>query len=73
MDMQSSPKVRHIKKQKEERKMSTATSKMKFIKATPSVSGRFAKEVVYEALRKPSETSVKRNKDASMLLKKLRG
>lgn len=53
--------------------MSTATLKIKPIKATPSVSGSFAKEVICEALRKPSEISITRNKNASVLLKKLRG
>lgn len=51
----------------------TATLKIKPIKATPSVSGIYAKEVVLEAFAKPSEDSIKRNQDASNLLKKLRG
>lgn len=50
-----------------------STIKIKPIKATPSVSGSFAKDIISEAFRKPSESSIKRNVAASALLKKLRG
>lgn len=35
--------------------------------------GRYIKEIIKEATRKPSENAIKRNKMASDLVKKLRG
>lgn len=49
------------------------TIKIKPIKATPAVEGRYAKEIIKEAMRKPSESAVKRNMAASELVRKLRG
>jgi len=53
--------------------MGAVNIKMKPIKATPTVTGQFAEEIIKEAFRKPSESSIKRNVAASALLKKLRG
>ncbi len=50
-----------------------ATVKIKPIKATPEVSGKYAKEIISEALMQPSQRCIDRNKAASELLKKLRG
>lgn len=48
------------------------TIKVKPIKATPEVSGKYAKEIIAEALLQPSPKCIERNKAASDLLKKLR-
>ncbi len=48
-------------------------AKIKPIKATPAVSGKYAKSVISEAMSKPSEKAITRNINASRLLKKVRG
>lgn len=53
-------------------KMTTAL-KIKPIKATPAVEGKFAKDIIKEALCRPSKSAVKRNIAASELVRKLRG
>lgn len=50
-----------------------ATVTVKPIKATPVVSGKFAKDILKEALSKPSESAIARNKKAQDLVRKLRG
>lgn len=47
--------------------------KVKPIKATPAVEGKYAKDIIKEAFAKPSADAVKRNEMASALVKKLRG
>ncbi|OGO78330.1 MAG: hypothetical protein A2Y23_04855 [Clostridiales bacterium GWB2_37_7] len=51
----------------------TTTIKIKPIKATPAVEGKFAKDIIKEAFSKPSESAIKRNIAASALVRKLRG
>jgi hypothetical protein len=50
-----------------------ATVTVKPIKATPVVTGKFAKDILKEALSKPSESAIARNKKAQDLVRKLRG
>ena len=51
----------------------SAALKIKPIVATPAVKGKYADEVIKEAMRKPSANAMKRNEEASKLLAKLRG
>ncbi len=46
---------------------------IKLIKETPVIKGKYAKEILQEFLQEPSDTAIKRNKNALELVKKLRG
>ena len=46
---------------------------IKPIKETPIVKGKYAKEILQEFLKEPSDAVIKRNKNALELVKKLRG
>ena len=43
------------------------------ISATPTVSGKFAQDIVKEITKKPSANAIEKNKSASELVKKLKG
>ncbi len=45
----------------------------KSINATSYAKGEFAIQVIKEALSKPTESAIKKNEEASALLRKLRG